>query len=492
MAQVPDTSSLAVAALSVVAASLVWWSRVRRLTALRNNVARITALSEEILSASSAEEAEKMAAAGIDQILSLERVRVILRDQVPGQAADAIASGRPVEPAGGRVLYLPMISGAKPSGVLELIWSGDKRPFQTDERAALAHLANQIAIALELHDRRFQREQVLRGEKLGAAGRLITAVAKEMAEPLTAAAIIAESLPASAQSKSLLESVAGAKATLDRLLALGQSQQAELGVFDATSVVAGLVEFRSRNWAMRSLAVSLDLTSRNCPVYGLRGSFEHVVLDILVHAEQASESSGKPMSITTKSNDSEFCVEITHPSSCVEDLPALLEQVKAAAESLGGQAKIDSSRDEVRWSITAPLRPAIESAPPSMPAAPGGRSLTLLLIDPAPASHRPLLEKLANRGHRVIPAAGGGEAIEMACAIHCNAVLTITDLPDMTWPELLERMKQAGCRTILLCDSLAPLSHSLVQRGDALALKRPIDEADLDRVLLSLTPAERE
>lgn len=491
MAQVPDTTSLAVAALSVVAASLVWWSRVRRLTAMRNNIARITALSEEILAASSAEEAEKMAAAGLDRSFGLERVRVLLRDQVSGPAAGAIASGKPVEPAGAKVLYLPMIAGCRPSGVLELVWAGEKPPFQTDERAALSHLANQIAIALELHDRRFQREQILRGEKLGAAGRLIAAVAKEMTEPLSAAAAIAESLPVSEQSKPLLESVAGAKRTLDRLLALGQSQQAELVMFDAATVVAGLVEFRSRNWELRSLVVSLSLTSRACPVYGLRGAFEHVVLDILVHAEQAAEAAGKSMAVTTECKESDVCVEISHPVSGAEDIPVLLEQVSAAAESLGGHAKLDSSRDEVKWCISAPLRPSVEGVSLPVSTAAIRRPLTLLLVDPTPASHRSLIERLANRGHRVIPAAGGGEAVEMASAVHCDAVLAVPNLPDMTWPELLERTRQARCRTILLCDSLSPLSHELVQRGDALALKRPVDEADLDRVLFAVTPTER-
>jgi hypothetical protein len=55
---------------------------------------------------------------------------------------------------------------------------------------------------------------------------------------------------------------------------------------------------------------------------------------------------------------------------------------------------------------------------------------------------------------------------------------------------MLERIRAAGCRVILLCDTLALLSHPLVQSGEALALRRPVDEADLDRVLLLSAPAE--
>ena len=59
----------------------------------------------------------------------------------------------------------------------------------------------------------------------------------------------------------------------------------------------------------------------------------------------------------------------------------------------------------------------------------------------------------------------------MASAIQAVADFTITGLPDMAWPELLERTRVLECRTILLCDTLAQLSHALVQSGDALALR---------------------
>lgn len=90
----------------------------------------------------------------------------------------------------------------------------------------------------------------------------------------------------------------------------------------------------------------------------------------------------------------------------------------------------------------------------------------------------------------MVPAAGGGEAVDMASAVHFDAVFTVPTLPDMAWPELFERTRMVGCRTVLLCDSLAPLSHALVQGGEAFALRRPVEETDLDKVLLSITPVE--
>jgi len=458
---------------------------VRRLTALRHSVARITALAEEILQANTAEEAEALAARGLTEALGLSGVRVILREQASGPAADAIRGGRPIEPAGLRTLYLPMLPGAHPAGALELNWTGNKCPLQTDERTALAHLANQIAITLELHDRRFQREQVLRGEKLGAAGRLIAAVARDLAEPLSAASDVARSLPASPQSQSIIASVAGARQTLDRLLALGQNQFATLSPFDAAAVVVGLADFRRRSWEMRGIEVTLDLSRQPLPVYGLRGAFEHALLDILVHAEQAAESSGRGFSVATGCDGPAADISITHPAAAEIDFGDLLDLATSAMETCGGRAGVERVGQEAKWRISAPMRGQGISAAPMEPAVVKCRPLTLLLVDPHPATHRVFLEKLAQRGHRVVPAAGGGEAIEMAGAVHFDAVLAVPGLPDMDWPELAERTRPAGCRTILLCDSLAPLSHALVQRGEVLALKRPVDETELDRVLLS-------
>jgi signal transduction histidine kinase len=490
MVDVADSSPLLTAALSVIAASLVWWSRVRRLTVLRNNVALINALSEEILSANTAEEAEAMASKRLEQEMGVSSVKVILKDQAKGAAADAMTSGRPIEEPAGKTIYFPMISGTRPAGAFSLSWPGEKCPFQIDERAALQHLANQIAITFELHDRRFQREQVLRGEKLGAAGRLIAAVAAEMAEPLARVSSLAASMPESSQSEAILQSVTGAKETLDRLLALGQSNLADLSPFDASAVVAGLVEFRKRNWEMRSLVVTLDLAGAPIPVVGVRGAFEHALLDLLVHAEQAAESAGKPMSLSTKLGDSEASIEIGHPPSGMEEISPLLDTVTGIAETLGGQARVGTTSLATNWVITLPVQSA-GAEPGAAPARSSmSRTLSCLLVDPNPASTRSLIEKLAHRGHRVVPAAGGGEAVDMANAIHFDTVFTIPNLPDMAWPELFERTRMVGCRTVLLCDSLAPLSHALVQGGEAFALKRPVEEADLDKVLLSITPVE--
>ncbi len=490
MVDVANSSPLLTAALSVIAASLVWWSRVRRLTALRNKIARINALSEEILSANTAEEAEAMASKCLEQAMGVSSVRVILREQATGAAADAMTSGKPVEETGRKTLYFPMISGTRPAGAFSLSWPGDKCPFQIDERAALQHLANQIAITFELHDRRFQREQVLRGEKLGAAGRLIAAVAAEMAEPLARVWSLASSMPASPQAEAILQSVAGAKETLDRLLALGQSNLADLSPFDASAVAAGLVEFRRRNWEMRSLVVTVDLANVPIPVVGVRGAFEHALLDLLVHAEQAAESAGQPMSLATKRGDSEASIEIVHPPSGVGEMSSLLDTVTSIAETLGGQARVGTSPQATSWVITVPLQSAEGEMGRASAGSSKSRALTCLLVDPNPASMRSLIEKLAHRGHRVVPAAGGGEAVEMANAVHFDAVFAVPSLPDMAWPELLERTRMVGCRTVLLCDTLAPLSHALVQSGETLALRRPVEETDLDRVLLSVTPEE--
>lgn len=494
MVDVSGSSQLLTAALSVVAASLVWWSRVRRLTGVRSNIAGINALSEEILKANTADEAEAMASEALGRVLSASKVKVILRDQALEAAGEAVQRGAAVEQEDEKTLYLPMISGARPVGALAVTWPGDRCPYQVDERAALQHLANQIAITLELHDRRFQREQVLRGEKLGAAGRLIAAVAAEMAEPLERISSIVSVLPDTDQAEAIQQSVASAKETLDRLLALGRSNAAELSVFDASAVTAALADFRRRNWEMRSLEVSVDLPHKPLPVLGARGAFEHGLLDLLVHAEQcaaqASDPGSKWITISARQFDGETRIEISHPPAQEDGSGPLLETLNSIAETFNGQARMEDRPDRTCWLLAVPAH--VEAGSNGMPETGLARAtqMTLLLADPNPASARALMEKLSQRGHRVVQAAGGGEAIEMANALRFQAILTSPTLPDMAWAELLERIRQTQCRVILLCDTLTLLSHPLIQSGEVLALRRPVDEADLERVLLSAAPSE--
>lgn len=492
MVDVSGSSQFLTAALSVVAASLVWWSRVRRLTVVRSNIAGINALSEEILKANTADEAEAMAAEGLGRILSASRVKVNLRDQARDAVEETVRSGKAVERGSEKTLYLPMISGVRPSGALAVSWTADKCPFQIDERAALQHLANQIAITLELHDRRFQREQVLRGEKLGAAGRLIAAVAGELAEPLERISSITPALKEAEQAEAIRQSVASAQETLDRLLALGRSSATELSVFDVSAVAAGLADFRRRNWEMRSLAVDMDLSPAH--VMGARGAFEHALLDLLVHAEQcaeqAAERASNRIAVAVEAVEGEARIEVAHPAAAENEGGALLETLGSIAEALNGQVRVETQSERTTWLFTIPAHTDADAQTAPATGRRRAGALTLLLADPNHASARALMEKLAQQGHRVVQAAGGGEAVEMASAVKFHAVLATPILPDMTWVELLERIRPAGSRLILLCDSMTPLRHPLVQNGEALALRRPVEESDLDRVLLSASASE--
>jgi CheY-like chemotaxis protein len=294
------------------------------------------------------------------------------------------------------------------------------------------------------------------------------------------------------QAAAISQSVASAKETLDRLLALGRSSATELSVFDVSAVTAGLAEFRRRSWEMRSLAVEMDLEP--VLVLGARGAFEHALLDLLVHAEQcteqAAEGSSRRISISARQQEGEARIEVAHPVAAEDGSGALLETLSSIAEALNGQARVESQSERTTWLLNIPAQVDTDAR---MALAAGPRrsfALTLLLADPNPASARALMEKLAQQGHRVVQAAGGGEATEMAGAVKFHAVLATPVLPDMTWVELLERIRPAGSRLILLCDSLTPLSHPLVQSGEALALRRPVDDADLDRVLLSAAASE--
>src|SRR5258706_11656405 len=79
-------------------------------------------------------------------------------------------------------------------GILEVQNAARVGYFKPEEQAAVQHLANQVAAALRLQDQQAMREQLFRGEKLAATGRLISGVASELRAPLSTIAQLAESI----------------------------------------------------------------------------------------------------------------------------------------------------------------------------------------------------------------------------------------------------------------------------------------------------------
>ena len=111
--------------------------------------------------------------------------------------------------------------------------------------------ANQVAAALRLQDQQAMREQLFRGEKLAATGRLISGVASELRAPLSTIAQLAESIagyigrPAPERDLGRLETEARrASEIVSRLVSFAREDSATPEPVDVTGVTGVTVATR--------------------------------------------------------------------------------------------------------------------------------------------------------------------------------------------------------------------------------------------------------
>lgn len=484
-----NATTLTTAFVSIGVASLVWWRRVVRLTRLRERVSRLHTLSEEILGAGSPAHIVELLDRHLSGILGPCRSAIYSLDAstgalettagaaaVPPAAVQCLQAGRPGVTS--QALFLPMIVQAKPAGVLELR-SIDARDLQSDERAALRHLANQVAIAIHLLGQRRLRDQLLRSEQLGAAGVLVANIASELRPPLARILALANQHHLTAAAAD----AAAALETLDRILAIGRPEEARVQPFDLNRTVSQLAEFRSRAWRLRMITPSIDLSPGILPVLGARGQIEQALLNLVVLAEQSQADAAAPhIGINTQNRDGRAILSIFFPAPAPfeTDPVSTLAAVRGLIESHGG-TWVQQTRDgQARFEISLPLSSSLD-APLERPARHGpARTLTLLLAHPEPGALRALITALGERGHRAVPAETAGQALDLAARLRFDALFASRALPDLDWPALAAGAQPHACLVGLLC------GPSELPPPGIPSLRLPPDDAELDRVLPQL------
>lgn len=496
------------ATLSIGAALLVWWRRERRLAELRTRVTAIHALSEEVLTRRSAAAMQELLGQALPALLEGAAPRLWLSDEDAGALEPADGRGPAIavkrggaaaacfltgkaqreESGGGAALLLPMRSEGETSGVLELRWPEQRRRVPVDEESALAHLANQAAIALRLLDQSVLREQVLRSERLGAVGQLMAGVAAELQEPVEEIARIAARLeaddPDHAEYRSLRGWSAAAAVALERLMAYGRPGEMRARPVDLQELLRKLVHFRERTWSLRSVDVRLALPGAPLPVMGSYGQLEQAVLSVLLRAEELLPASGdRRLAISAFAAEDRARVEIEFPAGA-EPADWGLSVAQGIAGNHGGSLRAGCEQHTARCVLDLPLLTGAALAAPAEN--PSERPLSLLLLAPDAAERRHLVEQLAARRHRVMPVATAAEALDLSGRLRFDAILAATAAGDESWRDLYQRTAaHAGC-FVLLPASEDPRVDPLAASGAVLLLRRPPEPAELARVLAQI------
>lgn len=475
-------STILTAAISMAAASFVWWRRVRRLTRLRQTVARIHALTEEILGANSAQEILSCVEGALPQELGLHCAAIFTLSE---EGALTVAAGTPASlesaqnchseravQASESTLSLPMTVQGEARGVLQFSGAADNP--QQDELVALQHLSNQAAIALQLLSQRNLREKLLRSEKLGAVGQLISSIAAELKPPLERIA------------RSGHEEVEPALETLDRLISFGRPDQARIHAIDLNTVLRQLLEFRAQPWRLQLVQAELSVPPEPMMVLGSRGPIEQSLLSLLVHAEQSlQDSPSKLLRVTSTKRGGRARLSISFTAPPAQGGPDTeigawgLDVTRGLIESHGGELHVESTSGETALTVVLPLTDTAAS-PSATEAQPSLGAHTLLLVHPDAAALRTAIVFLGGMNQRAVPAVSAGEALECAARYHFDAILATRQLPDLSWQEFAERAREYAPVIGLLSTASDPAPAGVP------ALRLPADESELQRLLATL------
>lgn len=406
-------------------------------------------------------------------------------------------------------MFLPLLSQNDVLGVLEVGNARRLGYFGLEEQAAAQHLANQVAASLKLQEQQTIREQLFRSEKLAATGQLISGVASELRAPLESILQLSTSLASYGRQpipERDLRLLAGesqrASEIVSRLVSFARPEDTAARDVDVNALVASLMQFRDPEWRTLGLRVQNRVVPESAMVLGSQGQIEQVFLNLLVHAEQyASESTAKTICVSSGLIARRVMVEIGYSIPLNEhgaeidpfaegrspDGALGLGVCRGIIQSHGGEIRFRGGvKSETirmaRFEIDLPVaRSAAHETQPNKPRKPAA-SMTVLVVEPDLGAQRQLLGQLSARGHRVVPASME-EGADLSQRVRFDAVFWAVRPSAAGSSEYQERIRAHVAYFVLVSDVYdAELAGSLESSGGFL-LVRPIQDADLDRVL---------
>ena len=353
------------------------------------------------------------------------------------------------------------------------------------------------------------REQLLRSEKMAAAGQLISGVANELRRPLDAIDRLASRIlmvrptivPEDDLREISFEAHRGSE-IVRRLVSFVDPEQAETKPLNVNGVLSSLMEFREREWNLKGLQARDNLPEGSLPVLGNQSQLEQVLLNLLVHAEQSLTDSpvktiavssrviGRHVRITIEYSDHTQVADAGDP---FDDQPSGsdlgLQVCRAIIQGHGGEIRLlrnlpSGSRFEVELPLhqysQRGLEDTIDTARRST------NALTILIVEPEAPTQRALLGYLSVRGHRVVPVGSAEEAIEMAQRLRFDVAFCSVRLPGMNWVEFFDRTRRLIGAFVLMAEGQDPEVSRAFKGGEGFLLSKPVEELETQRVLTTI------
>lgn len=395
------------------------------------------------------------------------------------------------------------------------------RLTMTAERDAGGRIRFLQGMAENITERERREEIVRRGERMASLGRTLAGVAHEINNPLAAITGYTQILLKREQSgddrhalETVLSEARRAARIVKDLLTIARREEGGARVrADLNAIVRYIFDTQRYAMETRGIRNSMQLADRTPFVTADAAQLEQVVLNLVVNARQALEArldqrtasdSWRPtLDVATHTVDGTVTLTVTDngPGIPAHDLPRIwdpfwttrdegegtglgLAVVHSIVVSHGGTIEVTSvPAQRTRFTITLPIAPAV--TPPDI--RPGGtrntrrvvatRPLDILVVDDEAVIRELLSRYFTTRGHAVVAAVDGTNALRLAEQGSFDVVISDLRMPGMDGHELIRRLRQLPS-----CAS----THFLISTGDATAAAlHPGDDAMADVVVVN-------
>lgn len=377
---------------------------------------------------------------------------------------------------------------------------------------------------------RLRREAVVRrAERMASLGHTLAGVAHELNNPLAAISGFAQillktNLPK--EDRSAIETVhreakRAAKIVKDLLTFARRQESSERHRVDLNGIVRYIAD--TQRYAMETHGMLCELVLSDAPAFVSAdpAQLEQVMLNLLVNARQALEAMTAPtmsgratpgfartpmVVIRTSVRGNTVILEISDngPGIATAELPRIwdpfwttkeegegtglgLSVVHGIVTEHGGTIDVETQVGSgTTFAVSLPAfgrdsadgRAADEAMPMGPPSQQAERPLDILVIDDEEVIVGLLVRYFSSRGHAVVPAHEGRQALRLAERASFDVVICDLRMPGMDGAEVIRRLKElpccAGARFILSTGDTA--TPAVRQRIDGLALAAVVDK----------------
>lgn len=387
---------------------------------------------------------------------------------------------------------------SEPQGWVEVDWKrrdGSPLLVRLTGRVVLDEYGETIrceAIVEDVTELRRRESLVRRGERMAALGTTLAGAAHELNNPLAAISGYAQLMRNGTEGMDVPHAIdtidrearRAARIARDLLAFARREETRERSELDVNEIVQYILG--SRRYAIETRGVTWRLSlGRSLPaILGDHAQIEQVVLNLVLNAEQAiaaacdggerERATGRrgELEVRTFADGDTVTLDVIDNGDGIpaDDLCNIWESfwttrseidgsglglpmVHTIVTSHGGTVEVQSHEHVgSRFRVTFPTAARVRTASalsalapdPGVPdESPDGRPLDILIVDDEPAIRRFLKHYLVRRGHAVLTASGGEEALELARQTPLDVVICDLLMPGgISGNEVFRRMRE--------------------------------------------------